>query len=141
MTREEWNEVLATEPATRNQVGAVLRECDRLHLGDRAERLAVCAALLGLDELGSTADLVMGQAGSLYRMLLDVRDRAELPDVTAAAVDDEDQGDEDSATGRVSFADVITRVAAALWAALGDVPASVITEPDCTDSHTEGTRS
>jgi hypothetical protein len=77
-----------------------MRECDRLGLDDRAERLAVCAALLGVDELGSTGDLVMGQAGQLVNTLRIIRDRAELPDVTAAAVDDDEgQDDEDDRGG------------------------------------------
>jgi protein gp37 len=43
MTREEWDQVLATEPATPNQVGSIVSECERLGLGDRDERLAACA--------------------------------------------------------------------------------------------------
>ena len=85
MTLEEWHEVLATEPATPRQVGAVMGEMHRLGLADpadRAERLAVCAELLGLDDLASTRDLTMGEAGELLRLLQDCRMRAGLPVVT-----------------------------------------------------------
>jgi hypothetical protein len=65
----DWHAVLASEPATCGQVGAIHGECQRLGLTDRAERLAVTATLLGLDGLDSTRDLVMGDAGRLVRML------------------------------------------------------------------------
>lgn len=116
MTRDEYLHMLATEPATVTQVGAIHSEFARLGVHDRTERLAISAALLDLEELGSTTDLVMGDAGRLVRMLLDIRHRAELPDVTAAA-DDEDQadeGDEDQAgqveTERVTWPEAITRI-------------------------------
>jgi hypothetical protein len=81
MRLEEWHQVLATEPATPDQLGAVMGEFERLGFGyaDRAERLAVSAAILGLDELGSVKDLVMGQAGRLLRVLHGCQDRASLP--------------------------------------------------------------
>ncbi|MHB1593889.1 MAG: hypothetical protein ACYCO9_06435 [Streptosporangiaceae bacterium] len=91
MTRDEYLAVLATEPATPNQVGAIRGECDRLGLGgDRDRRLAVCAAVLGLDGLGSTRDLQMGQAGRLVAVLreagsLGALDAPDAPDGTAAA--------------------------------------------------------
>jgi hypothetical protein len=96
----EWHQVLATAPATPNQRGAIMGEFERLGFeeADRAERLAICAALAGLENLGSTADLTMGQAGQLYRMLLDIGDRDEL--LAAAGLADEDQAaeiDEDQA--------------------------------------------
>jgi len=77
---------LETEPATGMQRGAVLGEFTRLGYAraDRAERLAVSAELLGLDGLGSTRDLVMGQAGWLYRQLQDTASRAELDELLAA---------------------------------------------------------
>jgi hypothetical protein len=81
MTRDEWRQVLATEPATPEQLGAVMGEFRRIgldHSAERAERLVICAALLGLDDLASTRDLVMGQAGQLVRALRQVADRAEL---------------------------------------------------------------
>ncbi len=78
MTRDEYLAVLAETPATPNQVGAIVHECERLGLADRAERLAITAALAGLDELASTRDLTMGEAGRLCRMLPLVADRAEL---------------------------------------------------------------
>ncbi len=81
MTRDEWNAVLATEPATRNQVGAIHREFERLGFGekDRAARLAISAAMLEFDSLGSIRDLTMGEAGRLVHMLLGTGDRGELP--------------------------------------------------------------
>jgi hypothetical protein len=100
VTRDELNEMLATRPATPNQRGAVLREFGRLGFHDehdRAERLAICAALLGLEELGSTRDLVMGQAGQLVNILQRVRDRGELAAVELsprASAADEHQDDE-----------------------------------------------
>ncbi len=97
MTRDEYLAVLESEPATPNQRGAIVRACDRLGLTDRAERLAMCAALLGLDALGSTGELTMGQADQLVNVLQRTRDRAELPDTTAATTDD-DRG-EDELTG------------------------------------------
>jgi hypothetical protein len=80
VTRDEYLAVLAAEPATANQAGAVMGECERLGLTDRDERLAVCAAMLGLDELGSVRDLTMGQAGQLVRALRSARSRGDLPD-------------------------------------------------------------
>jgi hypothetical protein len=35
--------------------------------------------MLGLDSLGSTGDLTMGEAGRLVRMLLETGDRSKLP--------------------------------------------------------------
>lgn len=95
MRLDEWHHVLATEPATPNQRGVIMREFERLGFGeaDRAERLAICAALAGLEQLGSTTDLRMGEAGQVYRILLGVADRDELR--AAAGVIDEGQADED----------------------------------------------
>jgi hypothetical protein len=106
VNREEYLAMLAAEPATPHQRGAILREFERLGFddADRAERLAVCAALLELDELGSTADLLMGQAGQLVNMLQRTRHRAELPDATAVA--DEPAGEDDRAgDGRADAGD------------------------------------
>jgi hypothetical protein len=77
----DWHAILATEPATPNQVGTVIGEWQRLGLGhpdDRAERLKLTARLLGLAKIGSTTDLVMGDAGRLIGMLRDCEDRASL---------------------------------------------------------------
>jgi hypothetical protein len=81
LTRDEWNAVLATEPATSAQLGAVMHEFRRLGFaeGDRGERLAVSGAVLGLDALGSTRDLTMGQAGQLVRALMAYTERGSLP--------------------------------------------------------------
>jgi len=38
MTRDEWNKVLATEPARSNQRGAIMREFERLGFGDADQR-------------------------------------------------------------------------------------------------------
>lgn len=91
MTRDEYLVILATARATANQVGAILGEFERLGFGDadRAERLAVTAVVLGLDELASTRDLTMGEAGRLLRMLQHCPDRSSLP--APAAADDQDQ--------------------------------------------------
>ncbi|MGA2828445.1 MAG: hypothetical protein ABSF03_20265 [Streptosporangiaceae bacterium] len=108
---------LETESATANQVGVIRYEFERLDFtgDDRAERLAACAALLGLGELASTKDLTKGQAGQLYRMLLDFRDRDEL--AAAADLGNEDRGDVPvPASDGVSLAEVIL-LAVAVWRA------------------------
>jgi len=109
MTRDELNEKLATEPATRNQVGAIHREFERLGFRekDRAERLAVSAAMLGLGSLRSTRDLTMGEAGCLVCLLLVTADRRELPAPgrPAAAETGDAGGDRDGST-----------LAAVIWA-------------------------
>jgi len=79
MKLDQWHEVLATTPATPNQVGAIHQEFMRLGFGaDRAERLAASAALLNLPELKSTVDLNQGEAGYLLRNLQSFRNRGEL---------------------------------------------------------------
>lgn len=117
MTRDEWFAMLDSEPVTPNQRGAIMRECDRLGIVDRSERLAVLAALAGLDALGSTADLTMGQAGQIVNALQRTRDRAELPDM--ARVDDERQGDE-PAGEQISIAEALRRIAHMLYVALNE---------------------
>jgi len=114
MNLDEWHAVLATEPATSNQRGAIMREFGRLGFGeeDRAERLAACAALLGLDELDTTGDLTMGQAGQLVGTLMRFADRGEL---TAAAYL-ADAGSADGSgqpAGRVALRDLIRAIAVA----------------------------
>jgi hypothetical protein len=112
---------LETEPATPNQVGVIRREFGRLGLGadGRAERLAISAALLGLGGLDSTRDLTMGEAGRLYRMLLDFRHRDEL--ATAVDLGGEGQGGapayEKLASDGVSLADALLRVMPPAFAA------------------------
>jgi hypothetical protein len=85
VNRSEYLAVLATEPATPDQRGAVMREFGRLGFtaADRAERLASAAAILDLPELGSIKDLVMGQAGQLLRVLQGCAIRADLPGPTS----------------------------------------------------------
>jgi hypothetical protein len=121
MTRDEYLEVLATEPATGAQVGAIIGEFGRLGITDRAERLAITAALLGLEHVGSTTDLVMGDAGRLVAMLRRTHDRAELPDVTAAAVDD-DQADEH--VTEKPRGDLATRLAVLIYETLRGLPSA-----------------
>jgi len=105
VTLEEWHAVLTSEPATPNQVGAIHGEARRLNLTDRAERLAASAALLDLDQLGSTRDLTMGQADCLLRTLQDCRDRAALDAMIPARPQPE------PAARRVTWADVIAAIA------------------------------
>jgi hypothetical protein len=126
MTRDEYLHVLATEPATSTQVGAIIGEFDRLGITGRAERLAISAELLGLDGLDSTADLTQGQAGYLVNLLRRTRDRTGLPGITAAG-DDEDQAAEhdsrdladDGQDGgeRITWPEVINRIVIMLYAA------------------------
>jgi hypothetical protein len=126
VNRDEWNAVLATESATANQLGAIMGEFARLGISDRAERLAVCAALLDLDELDTSADLTMGDAGRLLNVLQHTADRAELPDVTALDGD----GSDDERTGAgtragskpVTIADLIGQLALLLAQVFSPVP-------------------
>lgn len=118
MTRDEYLAVLEHEPVTENQRGRIMHECDRLGLVDRAERLAVLAAVLGVDELGSTEDLTMGQGGQLVAILTHTRDRAELPDVDEDQ-DDEPAADLDAAAEQISIAEVLQRLALVIYAAFG----------------------
>jgi hypothetical protein len=82
MTLDEWHQVLATEPATPRQLGAVLHQFERLgyqdNRWDRPARLAAAAALLHLGQLDSTRQLTMGQAGQLLHALQGFRSRAQL---------------------------------------------------------------
>lgn len=125
MTRDEWIQVLDSEPATPNQRGALMRECERLGLTGRAERLAVLAGLLGADELDTTGDLTMGQAGQLVGILHRAGGLAELPDVARV---DGHQGDEHG--GQMSIAEAVLTIAALICAAWhgnhsGNGPANV----------------
>jgi hypothetical protein len=109
MNRDEYLAVLETEPVTPNQRGAILGHFRRLGFhprSDRAERLAICAALAGLDALGATAELTMGQAGQVINVLERTRDRAELAAATVAAGgagsgDDAEQLTPAEAVGRI----------------------------------------
>jgi len=79
MNRDEFVRMLDTEPATRNQIGAVRAEFRRLGLdGDRPGRLAAVAAIVGLDSLSSVKDLSMGQAGHLVKTLRSLADAGQL---------------------------------------------------------------
>ena len=115
MNLDQRRAVLETEPATSDQVGVVVRQFERLGFTgyDRAERLALSAALLGLDALDSTKDLTKGQAGKLYRMLLGIGDRDELR--AAARIADEGQADEQAR--RPTLADLVLRIAVYAYAA------------------------
>jgi hypothetical protein len=123
VTRDEYLEILATQPATGAQVGAIISEFDRLGVVDRAERLAITAELLELEHVGSTTDLVMGDAGRLVRMLQRTRDHAELVGISAPA-DDEDQADEAAETADddpvdepLTWPEAIIRIIAVIYTA------------------------
>lgn len=122
MTRDEWNSHAETAPLTPDQRGAILGHCDRLGLADRCERLAVLAELLGLDNLESTADLTLGQAGRLVNLLQHTRDRGELLELAAAAAHD-GQGDATAAAVKpVTLADALGQITLALWQIFGAAP-------------------
>jgi hypothetical protein len=110
VTRDEYLAVLDSEPATLAQRGAVMGECDRLGLADRGERLAILAVLLGLDALGSTRDLTMGQAGKIVRALRLARDRAELPSIIERAGGGQGGGANADPGEFISLADAIDRI-------------------------------
>lgn len=131
MTREEYLARLATEPATANQRGAIMGEFARLGLHyrrDRAERLAACAVLLGIAELGTIAELTQGQAGQLVNLLQRITDRAGLPQGAPPAADDsqpaelhgqvlDEPGDAGLAdNGRVTWPQVTAKCLAILYA-------------------------
>jgi len=83
MRLDQWHQVLATEPATPNQLGAVMHEFDRLgyqdNRWDRPARLAAASALLHLERpCSTTRELTMGQAGQLLHTLQGFRSRAQL---------------------------------------------------------------
>lgn len=139
MNRDEWNHVLDTESLTSNQRGAIMREFDRLGIRDRAERLRICASLLGLAELGSTSDLVMGQAGQLVDVLQRTADRAALRQAAAAPSsggtqsaehDGQDhnadaRADRPASSGPITWPQIIARLVTAIRAAVrGDTDSS-----------------
>ena len=135
MNRDEYLALLETESLTPNQRGAIMGEFGRLgfhHLRHRAERLAVCAALLGIDDLGSTADLTQGQAGQLLNILRHTTDRTAL--LQAAAVpaadgkpavehrgqdrDGEPVAPATAVSEQVTWPEVFIWIVAAIWAAV-----------------------
>ena len=66
MTRDEWRAFAESTPATRNLVGAIRREFERLGFGEagRAERLWITGQLAQAPgQLATTHDLTTGQAG------------------------------------------------------------------------------
>jgi hypothetical protein len=72
MNLTDWHGVLATEPATRNQVGAIhgkFRDLGFRPGRDRDDRLAYTAALAGLDQLDSSSQLTQGEAGRVVGQL------------------------------------------------------------------------
>ena len=70
---------MASEPLTRDQLGAIHREFTRLGFSDRDERLTLTAALARVPgPIGSTKDLVMGDAGRVVGALIGCRTAAEL---------------------------------------------------------------
>jgi len=134
---EEWRYIQAVEPATRGQLGAIMREFDRLGFGayDRAERLAICARIIGLETLRSTKDLRLGEAGQLIRALMDCRSRADLP--AAAPVGPAEPGGDDitSAREHLTFASLIWAIAAAWMRAWPSADAASIKPDRLADSH------
>jgi hypothetical protein len=124
MTRDEYLAMLESDPVTPGQRGAIMRECDRLGLTDRAERLSVLAELLDLDALGSTGELTMGQAGKLVNARQNTRDRGDLPDVTTAAGPGDDGQDEDGPGDGISAAEAITRIMVMIAMAVRDFRAA-----------------
>jgi hypothetical protein len=111
MRLADWHAHLESAPLTANQLGAIHREATRLGLHDRTERLAVIAALAGLDGLGSTRDLTQGQAGQAVRVL------SELPERKTAAV-----REPVSRPPAVMWADLLAAIARA-FGLLGQAPA------------------
>lgn len=73
----------------------------------------MCAALLGLDGLGSTGELVMGQAGLLVHALRQIPSPADLSAVLAAKMQPADRA-EGRAAARASVSDLLRAMAAAL---------------------------
>jgi len=115
---EEWSAELAVRPATDNQVGCLHRHFERLgyRRADRDDRLATCAALLGLDGLATMTDLRQGQAGQLARMLAGIRTRAQLAAAPGAQLPPDSPG----ARARAMFArweEAEARKEAARWPA------------------------
>jgi hypothetical protein len=63
----------AAGPCSPNQWGRLRRECERLGVEDRAERLYLVAGMAGRPGLASTRDLDAGTAGRVVRMLAGCR--------------------------------------------------------------------
>lgn len=81
MTRDEWRAFAESTPATRNQVGAIRREFERLgfHEADRAERLRITGQLAeAAGQLATTKDLTTGQAGQVVAILTGCRSLRDL---------------------------------------------------------------
>jgi hypothetical protein len=115
VNRADWHAHIESVPLTPAQRGRIMAECARLGLAGRAERLAVLARLLGLDGLGSTADLTQGQAGRLVSLFQRIRDRSGLPEITAAAGGG--QGDGEHQDGEpVTLAGALIRAAVMICA-------------------------
>jgi hypothetical protein len=112
--------MLATQPATRNQVGVIAGELERrLGVRERSERLEVSAALLGLGALGSTRDLTMGEAGALVKILRGTADRADLYRRVADAREKQARAE---TGGRATAAGIAGSLLRALIGALGNYP-------------------
>jgi hypothetical protein len=79
-TLAEWHTELAEAHVTPNQISRLHLGFERLGYGpaDRAARLEMAAAWLGIERIGSFTDLRQGQAGQLVRALPSYRTRAEL---------------------------------------------------------------
>jgi hypothetical protein len=80
-TLAEYRARLDREPLTRNQLGAIHREFDRLgfHVtADRDERLRLTAVLARSGPIGTTKDLAMGEAGRVVGILTGCQTAREL---------------------------------------------------------------
>lgn len=118
MNLDEWHAVLESEPLTGSQLGAILGEFRRLGLdgdADRAERLAVTAALAGLAELDSTRSLTMGEAGQAFAALRRCEDRSDLPETAppepAASPAAPEPGPALASPGQLRLADCLQLIA------------------------------
>lgn len=119
---------LATQPATRAQVGAVIGEFERLGIHGRGQRLMITAALLGHDELASTGELMMGEAGKLVGILRAIPDIPELRRVIMASRRDEEHADR----GPVPIVALIGPIVHALASLIKNVPSrSDVDLPPC----------
>lgn len=119
MNWAEWCAYAESAPATPVQVGAIHGEWRRLWPGcGRETRLSTCAALLGRTGLGSTTDLVLGDAGRLLAMLRGFSSRTDL--AAAVALSNEKRAAEliaeELAGDGVRLADALVRVMPAAFA-------------------------
>jgi hypothetical protein len=107
-------------------------EFARLGVTDRAERLAVSAALLNLADLDTTSHLTMGDAGRLLSALQHTVGRAELPVLTA--VDEVDDQSAEQAGGRtITWPEVIAQIIATALGVLAEPTAAAEQDKETAD--------